>query len=242
MARYLIRLDDACPAMHQENWTRMEELLDRFGVSPIVAVVPENQDPKLQFDDPDPAFWDRVREWAGRGWAVAMHGYQHHYETEHGGMLGIGTKSEFAGLPAEIQREKIRKGWNLITAQGIHPTTWVAPSHTFDRTTLNILSEETSISTISDGIALRPYLDYGFLWIPQQFWRPRSMPFGVWTICYHPSTMAASDFTGLERFLTENHSSVARIEDFATVRRGIGPFDRIFRKLYYRSFEKRLQP
>lgn len=45
MSHYVIRLDDACPTMNHANWNRMEYLLDKYSVRPIVGVIPENQDP-----------------------------------------------------------------------------------------------------------------------------------------------------------------------------------------------------
>src|SRR5260370_42375028 len=48
-------------------------------LKPILAVVPDNQDPMLKVDAPVADFWDRVRQWQARGWTIALHGYQHRY-------------------------------------------------------------------------------------------------------------------------------------------------------------------
>lgn len=42
---YCIRLDDACPQMNAEKWARIERILDKYKVKPIVGVIPENRDP-----------------------------------------------------------------------------------------------------------------------------------------------------------------------------------------------------
>ena len=42
---YCIRLDDACPQMNAEKWARIERILDKYKVRPIVGVIPENRDP-----------------------------------------------------------------------------------------------------------------------------------------------------------------------------------------------------
>ncbi|MNL70050.1 hypothetical protein D3C87_1949970 [compost metagenome] len=34
-------------------------------------------------------------------------------------------------------------------------------------------------------------------WIPQQIWRFRELPFGIWTVCYHHNRWMATD---IERF------------------------------------------
>ena len=60
LAKYIIRLDDACPTMHKENWDRMERLLFKYNISPVVAVIPDCRDEKLNIDEPDTSFWERV--------------------------------------------------------------------------------------------------------------------------------------------------------------------------------------
>ena len=77
MARYLLRLDDACPTMDAARWQTIEDLFDLHAIKPLVAVVPDNRDPNLEKDTPDPAFWDKVRRWQHKGWTIALHGYQH---------------------------------------------------------------------------------------------------------------------------------------------------------------------
>jgi hypothetical protein len=40
------------------------------------------------------------------------------------------------------------------------------------------------IHTVSDGFSPYPHRDHqGVLWIPQQLWRLRPVPSGVWTLC-----------------------------------------------------------
>ncbi|HET8715597.1 MAG TPA: DUF2334 domain-containing protein, partial [Holophagaceae bacterium] len=98
-ARYILRFDDICPTMNWEVWEAIEALLDRHGVKPILAVVPDNQDPKLQVDAPRADFWDRVRGWQAKGYTIALHGYQHRYINRNAGIMGLTHQSEFAGLP-----------------------------------------------------------------------------------------------------------------------------------------------
>lgn len=110
MKQYLIRLDDACPTMNREKWGRMEEILDKHGVKPMVGVIPHNEDPKQKIDSEDVGFWEKVKTWKDKGGTIALHGYNHCYAS-NGGMEGLNpmwSRSEFAGLPLESQREK---GW-----------------------------------------------------------------------------------------------------------------------------------
>ena len=42
--KYLIRLDDACETMDLNKWLRMESLLSKYNVKPLIAVIPNNED------------------------------------------------------------------------------------------------------------------------------------------------------------------------------------------------------
>lgn len=81
MSHYVIRLDDACPTMNHANWNRMECLLDKYSIRPIVGVIPENQDPDFAWKN-DKSFWERVHFWQEKGWSIAVHGL-HHRMHEH---------------------------------------------------------------------------------------------------------------------------------------------------------------
>ena len=61
--RYLIRLDDACPTMDAAKWSRVEDILDRYGVRPMVGIIPHNEDPKQNIDPEDANFWSKTKAW-----------------------------------------------------------------------------------------------------------------------------------------------------------------------------------
>lgn len=207
--RYLIRLDDACPTMKQSNWRRIESLLDRFGIKPLVGVIPKNEDLQQLFDESDDSFWDTVRRWESKGWTIALHGYNHCYSSGAGlqGLNPMWRRSEFAGVPLELQKAKIRKGLEILASEGVNPSVFFAPSHTFDENTLCALREESDIRIISDTVATHPYCFKDFIFIPQIVGRARKMLFpGIYTFCYHPNTMQESDFLQLETFISNNLS------------------------------------
>ncbi|WP_214073670.1 DUF2334 domain-containing protein [Mucilaginibacter sp. dw_454] len=212
-ASYIIRMDDACPTM-SINWDIIETLLDKYEVKPIVAVIPDNKDQAFLSRPVDPHFWQRVKKWQDKGWLIALHGYDHVYKTTGGGLIPINNKSEFTGLTIEEQREKIKKGWQIFLDNEIPVTTWVAPAHSFDENTLEALRLETSITTVSDGISLLPYRDKGFNWVPQQLWRFKKMPFGIFTICLHPAVMKPKDFDALEKDIIKFKKNIVA-PDFA---------------------------
>lgn len=59
---YCLRLDDACPQMNTEKWARIERILDKYKVRPIVGVIPENRDPDF-VAVADENFWKKACEW-----------------------------------------------------------------------------------------------------------------------------------------------------------------------------------
>jgi predicted deacetylase len=201
-ARYLIRLDDACDTMDRRKWGLLEAVLDRHAIRPIVAVVPDNQDPALVFDSWDDTFWEKVRGWQAKGWTLAMHGHTHVMQpTRHPLLVPFYQRSEFAGLELEAQRAKIRAAWRHFLAEGVTPKMWVGPAHSFDVLTLRALREETSIIVVSDGIALDSYFEHDFYWIPQQMWRMARRRSGLWTVCLHPNQMSEAAIAALDEVI-----------------------------------------
>ena len=202
--KYLIRLDDACPMMDHSKWQRMEKILDEYGIKPMVGVIPYNEDPSQQIKAADEGFWDKVKVWEKKGWAIALHGYNHCYSS-NGGLNGLNPmweRSEFAGLPLVEQCEKIRKGVAIFREHGINPKYFFAPSHTFDENTLIALREESDIRIISDTIATRPYRYGAFVFIPQFGGQCREMKLsGLYTFCLHPNTMNDEAFEKTDAFL-----------------------------------------
>jgi predicted deacetylase len=204
MTKYIIRLDDACPTMDKERWSRCEEILNEYDIKPVVAVIPSNIDTNLKINTADENFWEKVNGWQLKGWQIALHGFDHSYISNCSGILSINKTSEFAGVDINIQRKKIRAGLDIFLSKGITSNIWIAPSHTFDENTLDVLLAESKIRIISDSFAYYPYSKNGFLWIPQQLWKPKNKIFGVWTICLHPNMMTDSEFLHLDHFCKEN--------------------------------------
>jgi predicted deacetylase len=240
-AQYLIRFDDICPTMNWSVWRQVEEILARAEVKPMLAVIPDNQDEQLKVCYTNKSFWDEVRGWQTRGWTIGLHGYQHLYETSNAGLIGINKFSEFSGLCYTEQRSKLRQALDIFERERVVPDIWVAPAHSFDRTTLQALCD-LGIRRVSDGFSLYPHLDSsGMVWIPQQLWRFRKMPFGLWTVCFHVNNWTGDDIArfGLEvqEFaggLTDCSSVVATYRD-----RRHNAFDAIFSRVYQASVKGR---
>ena len=237
--KYIVRLDDACETMDVENWSRLEVLFDSYSIKPIVAVVPNNRDSKLKKNEFDVFFWDKVRRWQKKGWAIALHGFDHVYISDSSGIVPFNKKSEFAGLDLNKQIEKIEKGITKFREEKIETNIWIAPSHTFDENTLKALKFKTDIEIISDGVSLFPFFKYGFKWIPQQIWHFRKMPVGIWTSCFHPNEMSKVEFTQLENFIKKNHKSFLNILDLNYAKFSF--FNFVFSFFYWklRKFKKK---
>lgn len=196
-----MRLDDACERRDIEKWDRMEKLLDKYFIKPLVGIIPHCEDPMMNQYNIDKFFWNRVDEWIKKDWTIALHGYNHVYSTTCGGINPVNKRSEFAGEPLDKQKEKIRKGISIFEKHGIYPKVFFPPSHTFDLNTIEALKTEGSIRIISDTIANKPYLEYGITFVPQQSGKVRKLPFNTVTFCYHPNSMDESDFLELEKFI-----------------------------------------
>src|SRR5881394_1722116 len=191
-AQYLLRFDDICPTMNWRLWEEIEAVLVQRQLKPLLAVVPDNRDPGLQVDPPAADFWDRVRDWQDRGWTIAMHGFQHRYETRNAGLVAVREKSEFAGLLPEVQREKLRRGLEIFERERITSRVWIAPGNAFDAATVALLPE-FGIRVISAGYFRHPYVcPRRMTWVPQQMYYFRPAPAGVWTVCYHHNQWSAS--------------------------------------------------
>lgn len=212
MTRYWLRFDDLCPTMDRRKWNRAEQILDAHRVRPLLAVVPENRDPLLEIDSPDPGFWDRARSWQERGWVIGLHGLHHVYDSLAPSLLPFKPVSEFSGHPLEVQSERIGRGLEILRGEQLDPRAWVAPGHAFDECTLEALRAH-GLNVVSDGFGFRPCRDdAGMTWIPQQIRRPRTFPFGTVTIAFHTNEMDEVAFETLERFLATHEDRL--VDDF----------------------------
>lgn len=214
MKRYLIRLDDACPTMDAARWQRMESILGKYGVRPMVGIIPSNADPKQMIDKEDRAFWEKALTWQNKGWAIALHGFDHCYISSDAGINPLWNRSEFAGISLKQQKQKISDGVAILEKHGLNPKYFFAPSHTFDENTLQALRECSDIRIISDTIATRPYRKGEFVFIPQIGGHCVNMPLsGVYTFCFHPSTMTDADFDSLESFIKLHNSEFCGFDE-----------------------------
>ena len=235
---YYIRLDDACEKRNVCNWDRMENILDEYGLIPLVGVIPYCEDSMMKDYVVDSEFWERVKLWKNKQWRIALHGYNHVCITEAGGINPVNYRSEYAGVDLQLQKEKIKKGVRIFREHGIEPKIFFAPSHTFDENTLDAIIECSDIRIVSDTVANSPYCYKGITFIPQQSGAVRKLPFKTVTFCYHPNTMKENDFIILEKFL-KNNSGLFKPFPLNETKRQLGLWDRIIRWMYFARRKKR---
>lgn len=208
MVKIAVRLDDITPDMDWERFQAVKALLDRHGIRPLAGVVPDNRDRMLDAGtDAQPCSpeegWQRICGLQKEGWVLAMHGYQHLYTTKKGGCFPLNRFSEFAGLPYETQRTMLEEGKRLLARRGIEPRIFMAPAHSYDRSTLRAL-KETGFTALTDGFGSRPYRWKGLTFYPISFHLRHTLrkKNGFSTLVIHPATVSDSDLKRLETYFT----------------------------------------
>ncbi len=200
--------------MNWQVWDEIELILSSKDIKPIIAVVPDNRDPKLIIAPAKACFWEWVRARQLQGWSIALHGYQHQYVNRNAGIMRLNPQSEFAGLPRAEQKEKIQRGMEIFRREGVQVDAWVAPSHSFDWTTVDVLIE-LGVTVISDGLWPRPHTDdRGMTWVPQQHWSlsAQRRP-GVWTACYHHNGWTTETLNQFCRDLERNQGYITSMAE-----------------------------
>ncbi|MDB2329286.1 DUF2334 domain-containing protein [Candidatus Arcticimaribacter forsetii] len=224
-AKYIIRLDDACHQMPLEKWNIFESFFDDNNIKPIIGVIPLNKDKGLGSNS-NPDFWNLIKSWKNKGWSIAMHGLHHQCEKiiPRHSFFKFGNKSEFVGKSLNNQTKIIQQSIDCFEQNNIEPGMFMAPSHTFDSYTLNALESSTRIRVITDGFSFRPFRKNNFIFIPQQLWSVRKLPFGLYTICIHPTSMKMDQ---IHKFIEELEKIAEHI---------ISPFDINFENIKNQGF------
>ncbi len=212
MAKYIFRMDDIAPQMNWNAFWKYIEMFRSMQVKPLLGIVPDNKDQKLMLEKPNPDFWKIMRKLQQENIAdIAQHGYDHVYISESSGLMderiGFEKKSEFAGLSYRVQFRKIKNGLTILRDNGLNTNIWMAPGHTFDEKTLTILYE-LGFQYVTDGIGLFPFKKKNLLFIPQQFWCPTRIPFGIGTVCIHSNNDNDPLFESIQAFIRAERKNV----------------------------------
>lgn len=198
MLSFIIRLDDACPNMNKEKWDKVESILNKYSIKPIVGIIPDSQDKEFKKYQKIDNFWQKyAKRWQDNHWIIAQHGLHHN--------LSKKVRTEYAGKNYEDQVKNLETGYNILRKHGIRPTCFFAPAHTFDANTTRACRELGFFKYISDGVASYPYKKNGMVFLPNIFDTPHKiLPFGVYTFVFHPNKMEENDYVYMESFISEN--------------------------------------
>lgn len=193
-----VRMDDITPDMDWERFLAFKEILDEYGIKPLLGVVPDNRDENLHRAKAAGDFWEYIKELQEDGFSIALHGYQHIYTTRKGGLFPLNHFSEFAGIPFARQKEMLKKGTEILDRYGIKTDIFMAPAHSYDRNTLKAL-KELGYDKMTDGFGKRPYRWQGMTFYPISFLLSRSLKKrkGFTTMVVHANEV---DKAGMERY------------------------------------------
>lgn len=206
--QYMVRLDDITPYMDRAKFAAVKAVLDKYGIRPVIGVVPECKDKSIygaedkRYDEAE--FIALIEELKDNGWVIAQHGTEHVYKTEDSGLLGINPFSEFSGLSYEEQYDKLKRGLNKLNEAGIKPDLFMAPGHSFDLNTLKAL-KELGFKALTDGLYNNPYIREGILFVPCTLTAYSRLK-GTDTVCLHPNMMDENDLAELDAFLSEHRN------------------------------------
>ncbi|MDB4424338.1 DUF2334 domain-containing protein [Akkermansiaceae bacterium] len=204
------RVDDVSHFMCEENFEKIEKLFKEYDIKPLIGVIPRNEDQKLmKFGRVGFDFWEKIRHLEEIGWTVAMHGMNHVYETYEPGILKYPKKSEFSGLSSRRQEAKLKEGLDIMKSEGLDPKIFMAPSHSFDNTTIELI-EKMQFKYITDGLYFQNFCLKGsqIKFIPQVSSKIVSRAFVVQTVCLHPNLWDQSEFYRLEEEIIKHRTSI----------------------------------
>jgi hypothetical protein len=119
--------------------------------------------------------------------------------------------TEFAGVSEAKQAEKLRLGTEIFRREKIQARVWIAPSNSFDATTVSLLPK-FGIRIISDGNFRFPFCwPAEVLWVPQQLFGFRPVPAGIWTVCYHHNRWTTTDLDQFREDLSRYASEIGSL-------------------------------
>lgn len=237
MSRYiLIRFDDICPTMNWKEWKRALQVLDHYNIRPLLGVIPDCQDPELMIDAPRTDFWEYIKELQNKGYAIAMHGYTHKYDTTTHGIVNNTPHSEFAGHSYETQYEKIHKGKEILSTHGIFTDIFFAPAHSYDENTLRALAAN-GFKYVSDGKSSKPFMRHGVLCIPcRSSGCPEVKRSGYYTAVFHAQEWMRPDkaygYNQLKQICELYSDEIVTFSDYAKCKAGKPLFQSIDEHLY----------
>lgn len=196
MKRLLVAIHDVAPCFEAE----VDQLVERIapvlgGMRFAMLVVPDywGRSPLAA----SPAFARRLRDWAGAGVEMFVHGWAHRDEAVHSGAAGLKARhmtageGEFLGLPREDAARRMQAGRALIEdATGRPVAGFIAPAWLYGEGAMNALAD--------CGFALAE--DHFRVWRPGGETRPLARgPVITWANRSRARTASSLAFAALAR-------------------------------------------
>ena len=143
-----------------------------------------------------------------------MHGYNHIYDkdTEKKDFFKYGGKSEFFGHTLINQSNKIKKGLEIFEKNNIKIRTFFSPNHTYDLNTFEAL-KSSGINEVIDGYGLKPYIENNIKFIPQLFYKPIFLPFGLQTTQIHLNYWGDKEFDKFYDLISKNYKKIISYDE-----------------------------
>lgn len=216
--KILVRFDDICPTMDFHQFRIAMELMDKYKVKPLIGVIPDCKDSDLMIKPEHSDFWNFVKGLQDKGYAVAMHGVNHVFDSPHKGVVNNRVGSEFAGHTWEEQMRKIREGKNIMENHDIHTDVFFAPAHSYDWNTLKALSA-CGFKYISDGKSAKPYMIGKVKTLPcRASGCPKIGKSGYYTAVFHAHEWNREDkkrdFISFEKLLKRYHTDIISFDEY----------------------------
>jgi len=227
MTNYIIRFDDLSQYSDLRKWEAVLSQCEFYGVKPLVGVIPAVKDKRLfnGVSNSKGRFWEFIKNNRYR-MIIAIHGLHHENLSLH----------DYSG-----QFKILANSMKEFMKRNIVPDTLIPPNHMFNDDTVDVM-KALGIGHLSDGVGLFPWkhIDSNVIQVPQIFWNVRTMPFGVYTFCFHPETMKSDDISRVGDFLRDNSESFISIYDADLTPLEVlnVPFRLVYKFLFKRKFGK----
>ena len=234
------RIDDVSPYMDFVSFERTMNILFKYGCKPLLGIVPNNKDDNIKYgnnhcDD----FWLLMADYEKKGCTLAMHGYEHLYQSVSRNLMTHKKNSEFAGLSYDLQKDKIKRGKSILENNGIYTDIFFAPAHTFDKTTLKCL-KENGFNIVSDGRSHGIYCYKGIKHIPVRFYGFPKRIYKCTTIALHPCASGDEGYSTLCAFLEKHKECIVDYKELLQMPCGFLIFQKIDEAIY-KFYERFLQ-
>jgi len=205
MTYYLLRFDDINPKMNWSKFNKLKFIINKYKIKSILGVIPQCKDKSISKFPEYKNYLSKLQKMKFEGDCIAQHGFTHITDSKERGIYGNQKKSEFAGLDYETQYTRILKGKELLIKNKLWQPIFMAPFHSFDKTTLKVL-RKLGFKVITDGFSRYPYSFNGIKLIPQitSMPLPKYLPL-ICQLCIHINTLNDAKLKYLESFIEKNN-------------------------------------